>query len=391
MYTRCPQCHTTFRIQAEHIKAAQGMVRCGHCQAIFQSMDHLFDRVDSSGGLSVFPPTVSDLAPGPDLPETPPPATAGYSFEPPESVDEQPLQEPPLAPAGEFLPEQLASLEALFADKEHKHIETEQVRPEMFPSEPDHQPPASEPRGFHFEPPEPEFEHEHTETITPSDDKVLLSHADSAHSPARQENPVAAFAAALSETKAPFPTESIPTRDATRDATQTLRPWLDNLITLTWSVGSLALISLIILQFGYFERNKLARDPTLRPALEAMCVQFGCTLPLREDMSKLEIRDRDVRTHPSVPNALMISALIVNNADFVQPYPELEITFSSMSDKIVGTRRFHTSEFLKGVNLRQGFAPKQKVTAVLEILDPGPNAVNYNFELKAGENLVVKK
>lgn len=387
MYTRCPQCHTTFRIQADHIKAAQGMVRCGHCQAIFQSMDHLFDRVDSSGGLSVFPPTVSDHAPRPDLPEPSPPTTAGYSFEPPESMEEQPPQEPPLTPADDFLPEQLASLEALFANKEQAKIESEQVQSEIFQSAPDHQPPVSEPKGFHFEPQEPESEHEHAEAITPTDDKVSLSHSDKLHTPARQENPAAAFAAALSEIKTPTPVETSPTPYFT----PTRQPWLDNLITLAWSVGSLALISLLILQFGYFERNKLARDPTLRPALEAMCVQFGCTLPLREDMSKLEIRDRDVRTHPSIPNALMISALIVNNADFVQPYPELEITFSSMSDKVVGTRRFHTSEFLKGINPRQGFAPQQKVTAVLEILDPGPTAVNYNFALKAGDNLVVKK
>lgn len=43
MFTRCPQCQTAYRIHAEQLTAASGLVRCGKCANVFQSLDFLFD------------------------------------------------------------------------------------------------------------------------------------------------------------------------------------------------------------------------------------------------------------------------------------------------------------------------------------------------------------
>lgn len=39
--TRCPKCHTSFRITEAHLKSAKGAVRCGSCLNIFNARDHL--------------------------------------------------------------------------------------------------------------------------------------------------------------------------------------------------------------------------------------------------------------------------------------------------------------------------------------------------------------
>ncbi|SMF02130.1 MJ0042 family finger-like domain-containing protein [Alteromonadaceae bacterium Bs31] len=39
--TRCPKCHTSFRITEAHLKSAKGAVRCGSCLNIFNAKDHL--------------------------------------------------------------------------------------------------------------------------------------------------------------------------------------------------------------------------------------------------------------------------------------------------------------------------------------------------------------
>ena len=41
MLTRCAACHTAFRITTEQLVSRQGMVRCGQCGSVFNSLDHL--------------------------------------------------------------------------------------------------------------------------------------------------------------------------------------------------------------------------------------------------------------------------------------------------------------------------------------------------------------
>ena len=40
MVTRCPQCHTSFRVTEDHLKLANGAVRCGSCLLVFQARQH---------------------------------------------------------------------------------------------------------------------------------------------------------------------------------------------------------------------------------------------------------------------------------------------------------------------------------------------------------------
>lgn len=44
MLTTCPDCNTSFRITAEHLKPAQGRVRCGTCMSIFSALDYLTEE-----------------------------------------------------------------------------------------------------------------------------------------------------------------------------------------------------------------------------------------------------------------------------------------------------------------------------------------------------------
>ncbi|MGB1091872.1 MAG: MJ0042-type zinc finger domain-containing protein, partial [Oceanobacter sp.] len=39
--TRCPHCHTSFRIRSEHLAAAKGKVRCGSCLQVFNARENL--------------------------------------------------------------------------------------------------------------------------------------------------------------------------------------------------------------------------------------------------------------------------------------------------------------------------------------------------------------
>lgn len=45
MYTRCPTCSTCFRVTDRHLAIANGKVRCGQCQLVFNALEHAIDNL----------------------------------------------------------------------------------------------------------------------------------------------------------------------------------------------------------------------------------------------------------------------------------------------------------------------------------------------------------
>ena len=45
MYTECPDCQTYFKITPEQLKAAEGKVRCGNCNHVFNALTNLAEKV----------------------------------------------------------------------------------------------------------------------------------------------------------------------------------------------------------------------------------------------------------------------------------------------------------------------------------------------------------
>jgi predicted Zn finger-like uncharacterized protein len=142
-----------------------------------------------------------------------------------------------------------------------------------------------------------------------------------------------------------------------------------------------ALLLLLGAQWLYFNRAALAAQNDWRPGLEKFCSLLHCELPLRVDLSRIELVNRDVRKHPRVAGALLINAIVVNRADFTQPYPILEITFSNSTGTPVAVRRFNPTEYLgEQVDIETGMPGEIPLQVMLEIEDPGEDAVSFQFE-----------
>ena len=162
----------------------------------------------------------------------------------------------------------------------------------------------------------------------------------------------------------------------------TTEPGSGRLKTAVWTITNIVLILVLLGQYAYFNRNDLSQYPELRPWLTRFCALVSCNTPLRRDVSRISLVNRLVQSHPSRPNALLIEATLVNEADFPQPYPLLEIRFSDLNNQLVAGRRFRPSEYLPaGTSLQAGMPPHQPVHISLEIADPGKEAVSFQFEL----------
>lgn len=148
-----------------------------------------------------------------------------------------------------------------------------------------------------------------------------------------------------------------------------------------WTIGAGALLLSLLAQLGYAERAPLLDDARTRPLLDRACAELGCRLPLRHDPAKLQLLSRDIRPHPSVPYALIISATLRNDADFAQAFPAVEITLSDLDENRIAMRRFQPQEYLgDSRNLVSGMAPAATAALVFEVADPGKNAVAFEFK-----------
>jgi predicted Zn finger-like uncharacterized protein len=149
---------------------------------------------------------------------------------------------------------------------------------------------------------------------------------------------------------------------------------------LKWSALSLLAVVVLAVQYLGFNYRELARLPDWRPFYTQICDLAGCTLPRRAHIEKLRGANLVVRSHPDVDNALVVDAIVFNEAQYPQPFPDLELTFSSMEEEPVASRRFTPDEYRAGELEDQALMPPDvPVHVSFEILDPGAEAVNYNL------------
>lgn len=147
---------------------------------------------------------------------------------------------------------------------------------------------------------------------------------------------------------------------------------------LRWAALSALLCLLLGIQYLAFNFNDLARTPEWRSFYTTVCGTFGCQLPNPSDIAQLQGSNLVVRKHPTFSNALIIDVLLVNKARYQQPFPTVELGFTSIQGAAIASRRFVPDEYLHGDLIGQGKMPiNQPVHISLEILDPGEDAVNY--------------
>lgn len=148
-----------------------------------------------------------------------------------------------------------------------------------------------------------------------------------------------------------------------------------------WLAAILVLLATFIVQYSYFMRDHLARHDILRPWLEHLCVLASCEIPLRKDIPKIIIINRDIRSDPDIKNILQVNITLKNIAPHIQPFPKMQLGFYDINGSRIAYRRFNPNEYLsKQTDTNKGMAPQVPVIANLKILDPGEHAITFEFE-----------
>lgn len=154
------------------------------------------------------------------------------------------------------------------------------------------------------------------------------------------------------------------------------------LASFSWAMASLLLLLALGAQYAYVTRDDLARQVELRPVLEWICAYTGCALPLMHSPEMVRITGRDIRRHPEISDALIVSISLANQAPYKQAFPVLELKFFDLRSRPLAMRRFTPDEYLPAnIDARDGMPRNTPVQVTLEIVDPGTDAVNFTFTL----------
>ncbi len=400
LVTECPSCGTRFRVNETQLEIAGGRVRCGACLTVFDGTEYL---LFASGDEP--PPEQPEAALDELLDELS--NTVGDDSDPGTEVDDVGDQADDEVFGDGSVDDEVSEdglTETDFADEDV--FEDELIEDELIGAEPAGD--GAEVDGAYG-----------TEVPVEQDQPNLGDDVDLPK--AWDEGIWGAFSDANDARVVPVPEADVDASENADDASETreensvgrevalaglpeneiwpvtklsaeaeLRPYLGDLEaepepSKRWWVGLIIAVAILglVAQVLWYQSDNWSRDPDVRPYYEQVCEWLGCELPVIRAPQQIQPSNLVVRSHPDVPGALIVDALVVNNASFPQPFPVVELTFTTVDGNLVAGRRFHPDEYLGGdLNGATMLPSKTPVHITLEIEDPGPDAVNYFMKFR---------
>lgn len=147
-----------------------------------------------------------------------------------------------------------------------------------------------------------------------------------------------------------------------------------------WPTLSLLTLIALVVQLGWFKFDYFSRVEPYRTAYTFLCPYLGCQVPALIDTKQISAFNLVVREHSEMTGALAVDVMIMNNAPFEQPYPDLVLVFTDINDNEVASRRFTPREYLGGEAVGSSRMERDRpVHLTLDLVDPGEQAVNYNI------------
>ena len=145
-----------------------------------------------------------------------------------------------------------------------------------------------------------------------------------------------------------------------------------------WGGASVALVFALATQLIHYNRESLVINPTIGPWLQSVYQGFGMKLVPPGDLEQYEIR---LHVAPAIQGTIQISATLANTADHVQPYPLVRLVLEDRWQEAVGNLIVEPSDYLAQTAGAELMAPKQRVEAQIEVVDPGPTAESYKLDV----------
>lgn len=123
------------------------------------------------------------------------------------------------------------------------------------------------------------------------------------------------------------------------------------------------------LQSVYANRTQIAANyPQFKPMLMQACAALSCEIALPKNLDLLTIDDSDMQEDENHQDVIKFTSLLINNANFAQAYPDIELTLTATDDQPVLRRLIKPAEYIKTVaNTKIGIAAREEIRINLAI------------------------
>lgn len=345
MLTQCPNCQTTFRVTTEILRVADGQVRCGRCQTQFDALERLIDENEAADGRAAVRPTATRQAPPPSstIEVDEPAAQEDITLEG-RHIEISGRYRMPDSPRGELrMREETVEEWVEIDDIDDAEAEVIDVQDEFLDDD------AIDATALESA--------VAVDTDEPGEIEVI---EDQAYEPGEDED---------------VATQAEPEMDLL--ARQPRPP-----VARLWKILAGPLVLLLAIQFVHTYRHTLARHPRLGQAIAGIYGAFGVDLQPDWNLHAYEILQWHLGSDPALPGTLKVRANLKNVATFAQPYPLLKLVLEDRWGERVREREFEPTEYLDPTTAPDRLlGPAQQATATIAIVDPGPDAEGFRFDV----------
>ena len=148
-----------------------------------------------------------------------------------------------------------------------------------------------------------------------------------------------------------------------------------------WSLLAVVLVLVTIANLAWTFRDPLSEVPEINTWLKQNGWLEVEEEGLLSDPGNIQLVSRDMHTHPTRTGILVLSLTFVNLAERTQVFPLLEITLLDATNQAIAQRRFQPHEYLRsGADMESGLATDVFLPVLLELGDPGEQAVGFEIE-----------
>jgi predicted Zn finger-like uncharacterized protein len=360
MLTQCPSCQTSFRVTTEILRVADGQVRCGRCQTQFDALERLIDEHEPSQPESRYPRAARSV---------PPPAP--IEVEEPAAQEDITLEGRHIEISGRYrLPDTGRGEPQMREEIVEEWVEIEDIDETT----------AGEAAADDDEVIDLEQEFAEDQDIAAQAEE-LLREEEAGIEVAESVRQIELDKIAAHEPRASRLGQRLPAQPA-EDFQLLERAPARPAIAPIWKILVGPLVLLMVIQLVHSNRHALARHPQLGPAIVKVYVALGATLQPDWDLHAYEILQWHLGSDPALPGTLRVRANLKNVASFAQPYPLLKLVLEDRWGERVRERDFEPTEYLDPSTAPERLlAPSQQATATISIVDPGPDAEGFRFDV----------
>ena len=314
--TSCPACETQFLLTKAHLKAYRGKVQCGHCQHIFNAKNRLTEVADDSLEESQHQ-AEHQTEQSPSTRNIDEIANVNVLI----TNENAPLNDASSATAisaNQYESDELTDSQSV-EDKTSTNKPIKQRLNGVLENVPNLSDLASAEQLSNL----PYVEGPYVDDYVPISDEAFVLDDD---------------------ISAPIIIEDLTNEPA---FTKTKFNYKNSLLPL----AVMLLLILALLQTVYFNRTLIAAQyPVFKPMLIQACQWIQCDINLPKQLALLSIDDSDMQESDDYKDVINFSSMLINNANYNQTYPNIELTLTDTEDEPVLRRIVKPEEYLKNTD-----------------------------------------